>query len=128
MNLFQLGKFKLNSGQESDWKIECDNLVSKDWMALAKIASELLPPFREVEGIPRGGLAFAEALRAYRSGDAIYTLLCDDVLTTGGSMERMRNHRKNVIGVVAFSRNHEPPKWILPLFCLSRPFTWEGYF
>lgn len=115
MSLFQLGNFTLNSGQKSLYKIECDALTTDDWEALARMAAERLPPFKEVEGIPRCGLIFAEALQKYRStsGDL---LIADDVLTTGASMERLRAGRE-AIGIVAFARNR-PLSWVTPLFQL----------
>ena len=113
--LFQLGKITLHGGQQSDWKIECDSLSDNDWKCLAKIATGLLPPFGEVEGVPRGGLLFADALRLYSTHGPL--LIADDVCTTGISLE---NHRadRDVIGVVAFSRG-SVPAWVIAVFELT---------
>ena len=113
--LFKCGKFTSHSGLQLNWKIECDALSDDDWQGLACIASEILPPFGNVEGVPRGGLKFADALRQYITTGPL--LICDDVCTTGNSMETFRNNR-NAIGVVAFSRGISPG-WIIPLFTLK---------
>jgi hypothetical protein len=65
VSLFQLGDFTLASGASSLWKIECDALTPEDWQALAQMAVEILPPFGEVVGVPRGGVPFADALRPF---------------------------------------------------------------
>jgi hypothetical protein len=139
MNLFMTGDFTLRSGAKSNWKIECDALTPADWEGLAAMAAEVLPSFQEVEGVPRGGHPFEEALRPYawkyhHGGDkGRGTLLfAEDVVTTGGSIERFRDERletfarlgredgKNylpskVIGVCVFARG-KCPDWITPLF------------
>lgn len=117
MNLFQTGAFRLNSGILSPLKIECDALRESDWAALAYIITSKFI-FRDVVGIPTGGLLLQEALRPYAThSDEHPLLLVDDVLTTGGSMERMREKliAPDIIGVVVFARN-PPPAWIHPIF------------
>ena len=105
----------LSSGLHSSWKIECDALTPHDWYTLALIACELLPPFGAVEGVPRGGIAFAEALRRHVTAGPL--LICDDVLTTGASMERLRAGR-DAIGVVAFARG-PCPDWVMLIWRLG---------
>lgn len=112
MGLFALGDFKLASGARSGWKIEADALTPDDWDALARIAVDVLPSFGSVEGVPRGGLAFAAALRAYATTGPL--LIAEDVCSTGGSMERFRADR-DAIGVCAFARGRWP-EWVTPLF------------
>ena len=74
--------------------------------------------FREVIGIPEGGVRFAQALERYKQG-GYPTLIVDDVLTTGASMEAIRKKRgRDSIGIVLFARG-ECPNWITPLFRLS---------
>ena len=116
--LFVNGEFTLHSGEASRWKIDCDALTSQDWRTLALIASTILPPFRAVEGVPRGGLPFAEALRkhAQPNNPEAWLLIADDVGTTGASMEEQRAGRE-AYGVVAFARGSLAP-WIKPLFVM----------
>jgi len=116
-NLFQLGDFKLHSGVVSFWKIDCDALTLEDWSALARIAYMKTIRFREVVGIPEGGLKLAEALKPYRFPNPGYPILIvDDVLTTGASMEEARGQvQGETIGLVVFARSH-CPEWVTALF------------
>lgn len=87
MGLFELGKFRLASGQESFWKIECDALTTRDWATLAWMLVEWLPlPFSDVIGVPAGGVPFADALRPHAFSEANRLLIVDDVWTSGNSM------------------------------------------
>jgi len=120
MNLFNIGRvFMLHSGQRSKYKIDCDALTSEDWSALANIVAARFG-FSAVEGVPKGGLAFAGALRPLERATPVgYPLLIvDDVLTTGRSMEEQRNGR-TAIGIVLFSRTMDFPRWIHPIFTMS---------
>lgn len=114
-DLFQIGDFTLASGAKSGWKIECDGISPDEWLALAKIASEILPPFGAVEGVPRGGIPFADALCSYATEGPL--LICEDVVTTGGSMERQRAGR-DAIGVAVFAR-WVCPSWVTPIFTMT---------
>jgi orotate phosphoribosyltransferase len=126
MTLFQTGDFTLSSGAKSNWKIECDALTPDDWAGLAAIASARVPPFGYVTGVPRGGLLFAAAMEKYRTEGLGTWLICEDVVTTGGSMERFKkvlgtepvSAGQEVIGVVAFARG-PVPAWVVPLFTLT---------
>jgi hypothetical protein len=123
-DVFRKGEFKLHSGSVSRWKIDMDGCTDGDWEALALMLAERLPPFREVSGVPRGGLKLAQALSDYTDGSAQHPILVvDDVFTTGASME---DHRRlvaagwqvgpsSVIGAVAFARG-PCPAWVTPLF------------
>lgn len=113
--MFQLGEFTLASGQQSKWKIECDSLTSENWEALALMASQILPAFGSVEGVPRGGIPFADALRKYATSGPL--LIAEDVVTTGGSMERYRNGRP-ARGIAVFSRGNHPD-WVTPIFVMT---------
>lgn len=130
MHLFQLfdEPITLRSGQLSAWKIECDSLTVDDWRTLAAMAAEILPSFGYVEPVPNGGIPFADALRFYADpdeSDAI--LIAEDVVTTGGSMEKIRNGRPvtekldenieviRIMGICVFARG-TPPDWVTPLF------------
>lgn len=110
--MFDKRKFTSHSGLQLDWKIECDDLTDNDWKCLAFMASQILPPFGAVEGVPLGGLKFAYALREYATQGPL--LIADDVLTSGSSMLYHKNDRE-AIGVVAFARNN-PESWITPIF------------
>lgn len=118
MNLFELGPFTLPDGRVTDFKIECDVLTETDWASLARLAVETLPPFGQVEGVPRGGVMFADALRPYATASATALLIADDVWVTGLSMERHRDGRE-AIGIVAFSRGPLLP-WVQTIFHMSR--------
>lgn len=136
-HLFQLGKFKLNSGAASGWKLECDALADADWDGLAYMVWQVVGRFGTVEGVPRGGLKLAERLEQYKCRDpkepgaiivgSVQTLphlIVDDVLTTGGSMVRaIADYTKKagpyplVTGAVVFARG-KCPFWVTPLFQL----------
>lgn len=116
MSLFQLGPFTLPSGRVSHFKIECDDLTPEDWASLARLAVEVLPPFGAVEGVPRGGIPFAEALEPYVTLGPL--LIADDVWVSGLSMERHRADRELVRGVVAFTRG-PVAAWVTSLFQMA---------
>lgn len=120
-NLFQLGDFTLAGGARAAWKIECDALTSEDWTGLAAMAAEILPPFCTVFGVPLGGMPFARSLAKYETLDVAHPfLIAEDVVTTGGSMERFRARGRPYerivpIGVCVFARG-PVPAWVVPLF------------
>lgn len=113
MTLFRSGDFTLHSGGKSDWIIDCQTLSDDDYETLARLAIRAVGRFGAVEGVPRGGIKFAAALKRYVmvSGPL---LIADDVLTTGASMEDVRRGRV-AIGVVIFARG-PCPDWVEPLF------------
>ena len=115
--LFQQGDFSLHSGEKSDFKIDCDALSDDDIESLAYIISKSIK-FSVVYGVPTGGSRLEQALLKYQSGE--YTdpvLICDDVLTTGKSIEDYKEKLKfpNTTGVVIFARG-ECPSWVFPMF------------
>ncbi len=115
-HLFVDGEFIAHSGGTLQMKIECDALTDESIDALAKKIARTVPAFGAVHGIPRGGLRLAAALRplSHMSGP---TLIVDDVLTTGASMEEARkSFGGEVIGVVIFARGPWAD-WITPLWC-----------
>jgi len=113
--LFNTGEFKLHSGEKSNYKIDCDALSEEDINNLAFMIAEKTY-FGKVYAIPQGGLRLAYALSFYenRSGPI---LIADDVLTTGGSMEKAKKlfPGKEVKGVVIFARC-TPPNWVRAVF------------
>lgn len=130
-SLFNSGAFKLHSGKETDFKIDCDALSDQEIEVLAHVAAPLLPRFGEVHGVPRGGLRIADALVSYGDlGSPTNILIVDDVLTTGNSFWDHREYLQdkwerrwdgtpmpdpNFIGLVLFARG-PCPDWVRPLF------------
>jgi orotate phosphoribosyltransferase len=119
-HLFTQGNFTLHSGAKSNWKIECDALTDEDWETLALMIGESYH-FHSVYGIPMGGVRLAARLEKYRKKDGCYSLIVDDVLTTGRSMNEMMQKlfsegHMNIKGVVVFSRTNKIPSWIDALF------------
>ena len=88
-NLFTSGDFISHAGLPLKWKIECDAIRPEEWETLAQMIMEYeTMPFREVSGIPTGGMALASALDKYKSHNADdFVLVVDDVWTTGMSMK-----------------------------------------
>ena len=126
MNLFNKDNITLSSGLQSDFKIDCDALTDADIECIAHLISKRIS-FDSVRGVPTGGTRLAKALEKYSTNTwQRIVLIVDDVLTTGGSMERMKkeilskpHHKKEeetlIKGCVVFSRG-ECPSWITPLF------------
>lgn len=127
MNLFQLGEFKLHSGDRSKWKIDCDALSDDDIYTLAFMIREIIPDYNTVHGIPNGGIRLEEALNKLISPQPTFSdlprvLIVDDVLTTGKSMQTRYDIFNCVSGygyikgAVIFARTKNYPNWITPLF------------
>ena len=123
MNLFQKENIILNSGLKSDFKIECDALTDEDWETIAYLISKEIK-FDSVVSVPNGGNKLAKALEKYSTNTwQRIVLIVDDVLTTGGSMERMKkeillqphNDETIVKGCVVFARG-ECADWIKSIF------------
>ncbi len=119
MSLFRLAPIVLHSGKQSDWKIDCDALDEEDLCCIATLLARQLPAFGSVEGVPRGGLRLADAMKAFQTTGPL--LIVDDVLTTGKSMGEHRAGRDDVIGAVIFSRMSMMPVWITSLFRVTHP-------
>jgi len=120
MSLFVKRDTMMSSGIKSDFKIECDALTDDDLECIAYLISKLVK-FRKVVSVPTGGDKLAGCLESYCSNDNnLPVLICDDVLTTGGSMERKREEigEPNAKGAVIFSRG-DCPEWITPLFSIN---------
>jgi orotate phosphoribosyltransferase len=120
--LIELGKFVLNSGKESEFKLIADEFIRENLEGLVHLLRKAVGPFGAVHGIPRGGCLLAEALDKHSCVELPQTLLIvDDVLTTGGSMKRAREQkageREYIVGAVVFSRG-PCPGWITPLFAM----------
>ncbi len=126
MGLFNTGLYKLNSGLMSWLKIDVDALSDEDIDTAARLISCLVGPFSSVDGIPRGGLRLAKALQPFISSTGLH-LVIDDVLTSGGSLERyqqqwwdehperIQEYNGGLIGAVLFGRGLCPP-WVKAVF------------
>ncbi len=93
--------------------------------------AKLIGPFSSVEGVPRGGLILEDCLQQYTSQIGPI-LIVDDVLTTGGSMERLRSKmiKENegldyfpdcFVGAVVFARG-KCPSWVKAVFQMPECF------
>lgn len=105
MPLFRTGTYRLASGAQSNFLIDCSTLTAADLDTLALQAVHTLLGFQfsGVDGVPRGGLPFAKALRKYAEpGGGRPRLLVDDVWTTGGSMREL--YQAGDQGLVIFAR------------------------
>lgn len=128
-NLFIKQDITLHSGEKSDFKIECDALSGDDLDCLAYLISKSIK-FKKVIGVPSGGIVIEKALNKYCiSDDSLPILICDDVLTSGGSMIEMRDLLKNeykdkIVGVVIFNRG-VCPDWVMSVFDLNLSFSSE---
>ena len=129
--LFVEEDFIGHSGGELHWKIECDALFPNEWKCLARMIMEYEKrPFQAAIGIPRGGVELGRWLNEYstQNPDDPY-LICDDVLTTGGSFDefvdsyfRNRNPSVGYFGWCVFARDKPRQDWIQSLF--QMPKTW----
>lgn len=121
LNMFEKKKWVMHSGEESNFKIECDALTFVDWDTIAYLIVKCIP-FSEVVGIPRGGLKLSRILKDYIQWSGPL-LIVDDVLTTGKSMEKMKDvyleqYENDIVGVVLFARG-KCPDWITPIFQMN---------
>jgi len=121
--IFQTGEFKLHSGKNSNWKIECDNLTREDWHTLAQISSKIIGEFDKVFSCGGAADFFAQELKEFSTKTGP-SLIVDDVLTSGNTMERVKKNFQaiwniEVKGIVAFARG-PCPSWITPIFTLTR--------
>ena len=125
MNLFVNGEFTANSGRTLDFKIERDALTADDIETLAVMIAKRFD-FDLVVGVPRGGDRLCSALKRYENIDNENLLIVDDVLTTGASMENLKQralrHKGKILGVVVFARG-PCPDWITPIFSLHADFA-----
>ncbi len=121
MPLFVDQAFIAHAGSRLPFKIECDALTDEDIETLAKIIGGT-HLFGKVHGVPQGGMRLAAALQKHCLNYG-QTLIVDDVLTTGTSMEEARRQIGGPSqGVVIFARGN-CPSWIKPIFQLS---PWAG--
>ena len=109
MGLFNFGRFKLHSGKNSNFKIDCDFLTDADLNALANL---IRGDYRLCEfiGVPKGGLKFAKALNLTNNNYNLYhsKVVVDDVLTTGHSILSKMWEVHAERGLVIFARGPLP--------------------
>lgn len=125
--LIQVGKFTLNSGATSNWKLVADDFIRDNLPGLVELVRLMVGPYSSVEGVPRGGTLLADALRPFAVLNGPH-LIVDDVLTTGGSMIRaydaalLRLGRITpVTGAVVFGRG-QLPHWVKAVFPMPEVF------
>ncbi len=119
-SLFMLEPFTSHSGVRLDWKIDCDALTEAELECIAFIIHNQFSRIKWVVGIPQGGVRLANVLRSKyvcRHSKGI-TLIVDDVLTTGASMEKAREAHPGASGAVIFARG-PCPDWIQPVFQMA---------
>ena len=127
---------KLHAGGESNFLIDCESLTNEDLASVAGLVATTYS-FREVIGIPNGGLKFADALRPYCKSESQIVLIVDDVLTTGVSMREFRQkligngmYWRNIRGLALFVRDESSrPLWVQGVFTLwaGKPLRKEGF-
>lgn len=108
-NLFQRGDVTLNSGLTTHFKIECDALTEEDWDTIGFLLADQVYTYREVHGVPRGGLPLAKSMERWVQPDGATILVVDDVWMTGGSVLRFIDEhpewpREDIHIAVAFVR------------------------
>lgn len=137
VSLFHPGRFWSHSGRPLEFKIEANCLTESDLDLFAKLIATRLwsrerPVISRVIGVPKGqpggrdnGGLLAQYVRRHMT---VYeelrgwTLIVDDVLTTGASMEIVRESLGDpppaCLGAVIFARG-PCPHWIRPVFTLN---------
>ena len=127
--LFEELDFIGHSGDPLHWKIECDAIFPNEWKCIARMIMEYEKrPFQAAIGIPRGGVELGRWLNEYstQNPDDPY-LICDDVLTTGGSFDefvdsyfRNRSPVVGYFGWCVFARDKPRQNWIQSLFQMPK--------
>lgn len=116
--MINFGWFSTHSKFQLPWKVDCDDLSDEDIESIARIISWKFA-FSEVYGVPTGGTRLADALRKYAIDKEYPALIVDDVLTSGKSMERLKQEiGGNPIGIVVFSRG-KCPNWVWSIFTVN---------
>ncbi len=127
-NIFRYGKVNLSSGEESNYKIDCDYLTDDDIEFFARLIAQNIK-FKKVWGIPTGGTRLAKALLKYCVIDHhAPCIMVDDVMTTGNSFEKAKKEFEkseilrftDLVGVCIFCRNlSKKPDWVKSIFDVS---------
>lgn len=127
--LFEQGdRYVLASGIETNWRINAEALRDESISTIAYVLAQWLDfDYNKVESIPRGGDRLAIAMREFGDVGSDKTLICDDVLTSGGSMERARRGRQDIVGAVIFARG-PIPEYVTAMFITqeAHDIAWHG--
>lgn len=78
--------FRLSAGDLTSLLIDSNGMSDRSIEAAAATLAEMLPPFGMVEGVPRGGLRLARALKKHSHPGQYTVVIADDVYTTGKNM------------------------------------------
>lgn len=132
VNLIQLGNFTLSSGTKSGWKLVADQFIRDNLDGLVELTRYLVGPFGWVEGVPKGGCLLANSLKPFIIPSSENRLIVEDVLTTGSSMERFREHTISHYGasyymyrgITVFARG-PCPSWVQAVFQMPKA-LWLG--
>lgn len=122
LSLFEPGEFTLSSGIQTDWRINAELLITNDIRVCAKLLASILPPYDAVEGVPSGGTLLADELRLFIIPGAKRLVIADDVWTTGGSWNKIRDGRE-AFGAIIFNRGGPLPDNIKVLWQLAPKLT-----
>lgn len=123
MNLLKFVEagFTMHSGGMSQFKIECDSLDRESCETAALWLLPTLGRFGSVEFVPsKSNLVpqwLAETFQSFSTEGSKVVLICDDVFTTGRSLEERRAGRL-ATGAVIFARG-VAPHWVHSLLHLD---------
>lgn len=119
--LFQFGWFSSHSKFQLPWKLALDGAIGVEDLA-ALISWKFA--FSAVYGVPIGGDRLAAELQKYTEPN-YPTLIVDDVLITGNSIEELRRKLDlkppKVFGVVITARG-KCPNWVFPILQVNEFF------
>ena len=120
--LFQIGDFTLSGGKKSRFKIDCDALSDGEVKLLADLIVLRAKPFHRVMSPGGAATRLQSYISKYANPAADNTLIVDDVLTTGKTIEQQVKQITYSLGrvdphqgFVIFARG-PLPSWVKALF------------
>lgn len=121
-HLIIAGNFISHSGLTLSWKFDADALSDVDIESIARVAvsTGIVQRFSNVWGVPSGGIRLANAFAPWATEGDFGTLIVDDVLTTGASMEGAKQRWGAEQGFVILARTN-PQAWIKTMFRSYEP-------